>query len=413
MCFPVLAPTVGGGGLLVPLYALVLGVGTSSAIPLSTATIFGVACGNSLFIVRERHPKANRPLIDYAAVAMMQPGELLGAVFGVLLNQLFPEILVVAILVLVLGLTSIQTLVKATKRFRAESADRAGTAAMVGSPEHAQAKEVTTVSTTLEAITIATEKHTAGKAIYQPPALSNIEKREARQYPVEIWVALVLMMGFIILYSGMLNGWIGRGLAVCDGTAYWVVYFSPVIVYGGMVVGFGWRNVRVNKVKECSGFVFIDGDLQWTLRNGARLGIASVLAGVIAGMLGLGGGMVLGPLFVALDFNPMVATSSTGFMILFTAFASAVQYFAVGRLGWQFALWFALIGAIGAQTGQRVVKKIVNKTGRPSVVIFLLGGIISLSVIVMTTSGIANIVNSMHLGEPLFNFATAHFRCVE
>ena len=100
-------------------------------------------------------------------------------------------------------------------------------------------------------------------------------------------------------------------------------------------------------------------------------------------------------------------------MILFTAFASAVQYFAVGRLGWQFALWFALIGAIGAQTGQRVVKKIVNKTGRPSVVIFLLGGIISLSVIVMTTSGIANIVNSMHLGEPLFNFATAHFRCVE
>ena len=130
-------------------------------------------------------------------------------------------------------------------------------------------------------------------------------------------------------------------------------------------------------------------------------------------MLGLGGGMVLGPLFVALEFNPMVATSSTGFMILFTALASAVQYFAVGRLGWQFALWFALIGAIGAQTGQRVVKKIVHKTGRPSVVIFLLGSIISLSVIIMATSGVANIVSSMHSGEPLFEFATAQFRCGE
>lgn len=389
--------SVGGGGLLVPLYALVLGVGTSLAIPLSTATIFGVACGNSLFIVRQRHPKANRPLIDYAAVAMMQPGELLGAVFGVLLNRLFPEVLVVATLVLVLGLTSIQTLMKATKRFRAESAERAGNSTgdatvIVPDPERAEAKEATAASAT---------------------ALSAIEKREARQYPVEVWLALLLMMGYIILYSGVLNGWIGRGLSVCDGSAYWVVYFSPVIVYGGMVVGFGLRNVRANEAKESSGFAFVAGDLQWSLRNCARLGTASVLAGIIAGMLGLGGGMVLGPLFVALEFNPMVATSSTGFMILFTALASAVQYFAVGRLGWQFALWFALIGAIGAQTGQRVVKKIVHKTGRPSVVIFLLGSIISLSVIVMATSGVANIVNSIHRGEPLFEFATAQFRCGE
>merc|ERR550514_2693116 len=152
---------------------------------------------------------------------MMQPGELLGAVFGVLLNRLFPELLVVAILVLVLGLTSVQTLRKATKRFRAESADRAGDAALFDDPERAPAKEATAAPPTLAATTactMAAENCTAGKANAQPRALSSTERREARQYPVEIWLALVLMMGFILLYSGVLNGWIGRGLAVCDGT---------------------------------------------------------------------------------------------------------------------------------------------------------------------------------------------------
>lgn len=82
------AAGIGGGGLLVPLYALVLDLGTKLAIPVSKATIFGVACGNVLFISRERHPKAERPLIDYATVGLMQPGELLGVIFGVLLNRL-------------------------------------------------------------------------------------------------------------------------------------------------------------------------------------------------------------------------------------------------------------------------------------------------------------------------------------
>ena len=36
---------VGGGGLLVPLYSIVLGLGPSLAAPVSKATIFGVALG--------------------------------------------------------------------------------------------------------------------------------------------------------------------------------------------------------------------------------------------------------------------------------------------------------------------------------------------------------------------------------
>ena len=80
LCFVVtclaVAAGIGGGGLLVPLYAFVLGLGPKNAVPVSKATIFGVAIGNVFFIGRERHPKANRPLIDYSTAVFMQGGEL-------------------------------------------------------------------------------------------------------------------------------------------------------------------------------------------------------------------------------------------------------------------------------------------------------------------------------------------------
>ena len=77
-------------------------------------------------------------------------------------------------------------------------------------------------------------------------------------------------------------------------------------------------------------------------------------------------------------------------MILFTALGGTIKYLAVGRLPWRFLLWFGSIGVLGGQTGQRLVKKLIVRTGRPSIVVFLLGTIIALAVIIMATMGIVN-----------------------
>lgn len=71
---------VGGGGLLVPLYSVVLGLGPSLAAPVSKATIFGVALGNVFFLLPQRHPHADRPLIEFRVATLMQSGVLLGVV---------------------------------------------------------------------------------------------------------------------------------------------------------------------------------------------------------------------------------------------------------------------------------------------------------------------------------------------
>lgn len=53
---------IGGGGILVPIYILVMGFSPKHAIPLSNITVLGGALGNMILNVRKRHPLADRPL---------------------------------------------------------------------------------------------------------------------------------------------------------------------------------------------------------------------------------------------------------------------------------------------------------------------------------------------------------------
>ena len=68
---------VGGGGLFVPIYMVLLGAGPKGAVPLSKATILGGAVGNFISLGFARHPKAkthkqgDRPMIDYEASTFM------------------------------------------------------------------------------------------------------------------------------------------------------------------------------------------------------------------------------------------------------------------------------------------------------------------------------------------------------
>ena len=62
---------IGGGGILVPIYILMLGAPGKVAIPLSNITILGGGIGNNIFNLSKRHPLKDRPMIDYDTVMML------------------------------------------------------------------------------------------------------------------------------------------------------------------------------------------------------------------------------------------------------------------------------------------------------------------------------------------------------
>merc|ERR1719289_422315 len=113
---------IGGGGILVPLNIFVLGFEPHIAIPLSNATILGSSFGQILLNYRKRHPLANRPLINWDIMLMMEPLTIAGAVVGSVANVLCPLWLLcvnkLLMLVLFLGCTTFKMLGKGVKMYK-------------------------------------------------------------------------------------------------------------------------------------------------------------------------------------------------------------------------------------------------------------------------------------------------------
>lgn len=71
---------VGGGGILVPLLIIVFGFHPKYAIPLSNFTILGSSVTNMILNLPKRHPDAERPLVDWDLILVMEPVTMAGAV---------------------------------------------------------------------------------------------------------------------------------------------------------------------------------------------------------------------------------------------------------------------------------------------------------------------------------------------
>lgn len=77
---------VGGGGILVPLLIIVYGFHPKNAIALSNFTILGSSVTNMVLNVYKRHPEADRPLVDWDLIMVMEPLTMAGAVSIIILT---------------------------------------------------------------------------------------------------------------------------------------------------------------------------------------------------------------------------------------------------------------------------------------------------------------------------------------
>ena len=80
---------IGGGGILVPIFILVLGFSPKFAVPLSNIAIFGGAITNMFFNMKKRHPLTDRPLVDWDLILAMEPLTIGGALVGSFIQKVW------------------------------------------------------------------------------------------------------------------------------------------------------------------------------------------------------------------------------------------------------------------------------------------------------------------------------------
>ena len=66
------AAGIGGGGFYASCFVVAMQFSPHQAVPLSYLTVWGVSIGAFGFLVRSRHPSANRPLIDFLLCLVLE-----------------------------------------------------------------------------------------------------------------------------------------------------------------------------------------------------------------------------------------------------------------------------------------------------------------------------------------------------
>jgi uncharacterized protein len=85
-------------------------------------------------------------------------------------------------------------------------------------------------------------------------------------------------------------------------------------------------------------------------------------SGILAGLLGIGGGTVLVPFLVALHYSPVQAVGSSSLAILLTSVSGTIQNYRMGVLQWRRILPIGLPAVLMAQAGSFIADWLPPRT---------------------------------------------------
>ncbi|OMO87083.1 Transmembrane protein TauE like protein [Corchorus olitorius] len=125
----------------------------------------------------------------------------------------------------------------------------------------------------------------------------------------------------------------------------------------------------------------------------------ALMAGCLAGVFGIGGGMFISPLLLQVGVTPEVTSATCAFMVFFSSTMSAFQYLLLGMEHIDTALTFSAICFAASVVGLVVVQRFIKELGRASLIVFSLGIVMALSTILMTCFGALNVWEDYSSGK--------------
>ena len=91
-----------------------------------------------------------------------------------------------------------------------------------------------------------------------------------------------------------------------------------------------------------------------------KLTLIGAFAGLLSGMLGIGGGGIISPLMLMLGLNPKKITAITAFVVPFSSLSGFLTYWAMGSVNWRLLIIATIAGTIGATVGTIFMQKKLN-----------------------------------------------------
>ncbi|XP_058785115.1 sulfite exporter TauE/SafE family protein 3-like [Vicia villosa] len=362
---------VGGGGIFVPMLSLIIGFDPKTSTAISKCMIMGAALSTVYYNLRLRHPTLNMPIIDYDLALLIQPMLMLGISIGVVFNVVFPDWMVTILLIILFLGTSTKAFFKGMETWNKETIMKKEAARRQESVGSGEYKALPTGPDA------ATEKEDTKVSMFE-----NVYWREFGLL-MFVWVSFLALQIVKQKYT-----------TTCS-TAYWVLNLLQIPISVGVTAYEATMLFTGRRVIASVG----DQGKEFTVFQLAIYCVFGMLAGIVGGMLGLGGGFIMGPLFLELGVPPQVSSATATFAMTFSSSMSVVEYYLLKRFPVPYALYLSLVATIAALVGQHIVRRLIILFGRASLIIFILAGTIFISAVSLGGVGISNMVHKIAMHE--------------
>jgi uncharacterized membrane protein YfcA len=396
---------IGGGMLLIPVYCFVLNFTIGDSIPLSKVTIFSGAVINMMLTYNERlRNDPNTLTINYKLIGFLIPLILAGTMLGISLTKLLPSVLIFSCLVGYLFVSVVKTYKKARELHLEENAEK-----VIAEPLIEVSQELFTVEEKKW-----TEKENFKEQEYKNFKINRIQDQSIKTFkelilPNRSYIIISFLIYFLILLVALIRGGDGFksliGLDSCSMTSWFFFIFVQGICF------LASYNVYKNELQKEVLFVETEKNsdkgtnemIDVTSDLLSKLYFNSYLAGVLAGTLGLGGGLVINPVLLKEKFSPEVAAGVSGLVVFFTSLSTSTQFIIAGAFDFNYAIYIILLSGIGSFIGHYIFQKIMDYYQKPSILVWVLFSFMLLSCLTLPPVGawkIANQSNAFSFGVP-------------
>lgn len=226
----------------------------------------------------------------------------------------------------------------------------------------------------------------------------------AAENRVRVWILWIVLVWAIVLVLSLLRAGAKvssvLGFDICS-PPYWIFTALNIPVLCGITFFIARQTLQRTNRKMDLGYQFERGEIIWNKRSLSLYPLFSGLSGVIGGLLGVGGGMIIGPLLLEIGMHSKPAAASSAFTVFLTSSSAALQFILLRLFYYDYACLFCAIGVVGTILGQFGVGKLVQKYKRSSFIIFSMTLVIGCATVMMVVSGIIRVTQDLKNGKSM------------
>jgi len=350
------AAGIGGGGIVVPVLIFCGGLEPHDAIPVSKFIVFLGAMASTLYSCYSATQSKRPADVDYNVALLVVPVALLGTLLGVWLNWIAQPHHLLAILAIILVVVCIVTAKAVYSQWCEENASMQ----REGLPD------------------VEDHRHRGVDAeveetpLVVPSTTSDLEQMRRCNTIAPLIVLLMSVVLTGVIHRNLLDCRAAKhncksqliqtlfGTALIDqlhlpstGIRHHLLLAFPIGLCSLLCIGVFGINLKKAKVDRFSPmtqllFPFIVGGV----------GLAT---GILAGLVGIGGGLIFSPFFVVLGMNPGVAVATSTFCVLFTSLSTTLQYTLLGRIFLPRAFLWGSIFICASLLGTHLIHELQRK----------------------------------------------------